>query len=242
MITNQKSGTSIDEIANGIFRISTPVPPESIPGGFTFNQYLIVDDCPLLYHSGLRKMFPLVKEAVESVVSVSSLQYIGLSHFEADECGALNEFLEAAPDAQPLCSTTAKMVSVDDFALRPARALADGEELSLGAHVVRWIDTPHFPHGWECGHLFETTTKTLFCGDLFTQGGHEHQPLTSEDILQSSEATREVFNYFCETRQVQELAEKLASTSPHILACMHGAAWEGDGGNLLRELGTRLAQ
>lgn len=242
MITNQQSGTSIDEIADGIFRISTPVPPESIPGGFTFNQYLIVDDCPLLYHSGLRKMFPLVKEAVESVVSVSSLQYIGLSHFEADECGALNEFLEAAPDAQPLCSTTAKMVSVDDFALRPARALADGEELSLGAHVVRWIDTPHFPHGWECGHLFETTTKTLFCGDLFTQGGHEHQPLTSEDILQSSEATREVFNYFCETRQVQELAEKLASTSPHILACMHGAAWEGDGGNLLRELGTRLAQ
>ncbi len=207
MITNQQSGTSIDEIADGIFRISTPVPPESIPGGFTFNQYLIVDDCPLLYHSGLRKMFPLVKEAVESVVSVSSLQYIGLSHFEADECGALNEFLEAAPDAQPLCSTTAKMVSVDDFALRPARALADGEELSLGAHVVRWIDTPHFPHGWECGHLFETTTKTLFCGDLFTQGGHEHQPLTSEDILQSSEATREVFNYFCETRQVQELAE-----------------------------------
>ena len=242
MITNQQSGTSVDEIADGIFRISTPVPPESIPGGFTFNQYLIVDDCPLLYHSGLRKMFPLVKEAVESVVSVSSLQYIGLSHFEADECGALNEFLEAAPDAQPLCSTTAKMVSVDDFALRPARALADGEELSLGAHVVRWIDTPHFPHGWECGHLFETTTKTLFCGDLFTQGGHEHQPLTSEDILQSSEATREVFNYFCETRQVQELAEKLASTSPHILACMHGAAWEGDGGNLLRELGTRLAQ
>ena len=242
MITNQQSGTSVDEIADGIFRISTPVPPESIPGGFTFNQYLIVDDCPILYHSGLRKMFPLVKEAVESVVSVSSLRYIGLSHFEADECGALNEFLEAAPDAQPLCSTTAKMVSVDDFALRPARALADGEELSLGAHVVRWIDTPHFPHGWECGHLFETTTKTLFCGDLFTQGGHEHQPLTSKDILQSSEATREVFNYFCETRQVQELAEKLASTSPHILACMHGAAWEGDGGNLLRELGTRLAQ
>ena len=241
MITNQQSGTSVDEIGDGIFRISTPVPPEAIPGGFTFNQYLIADDCPLLYHSGPRKMFPLVKEAVESVVSVSSLRYIGLSHFEADECGALNEFLEAAPDAQPLCSTTAKMVSVDDFALRPARALADGEELSLGTHVVRWIDTPHFPHGWECGHLFETTTQTLFCGDLFTQGGHEHQPLTSEDILHSSEATREVFNYFCETRQVQEFAEKLASTSPRILACMHGAAWKGNGGNLLRELGTRLA-
>ena len=241
MITNQQSGTSIDEIENGIFRISTPVPPESIPGGFTFNQYLIVDDCPLLYHSGPRKMFPLVKEAIDSVVSASSLRYIGLSHFEADECGALNEFLEVAPDAQPLCSTTAKMVSVDDFALRPARALADGEELSLGKHVVRWIDTPHFPHGWECGHLFDTTTQTLFCGDLFTQGGHEHQPLTSDDILHSSEETRKVFNYFCETRHVQELAEKLASTSPHILACMHGSAWKGNGGDLLRVLGARLA-
>ena len=241
MITNQQSGTRIDEIESGIFRISTPVPPEAIPGGFTFNQYLIVDDCPILYHSGPRKMFPLVQEAIASIIPVSSLRYIGLSHFEADECGALNEFLEAAQDAEPLCSKTAKMVSVDDFALRPARALADGEEISLGTHVVRWIDTPHFPHGWECGHLFETTTQTLFCGDLFTQGGHEHQPLTSEDILQNSEATRDAFNYFCETRQVQELAEKLAATSPRILACMHGAAWKGDGGDLLRQLGSRLA-
>jgi flavorubredoxin len=240
MITNQKSGTTIDEIGEAIFRISTPVPPEAIPGGFTFNQFLISDDHPLLYHSGPRKMFPLVQEAIASIIPVESLRYIGLSHFEADECGALNEFLEAAPEAEPLCSRTAKMVSVDDFALRPARALADGEELSLGTHVVRWIDTPHFPHGWECGHLFESTTQTLFCGDLFTQGGHEHDALTSEDILQNSEAARDMFGYFCETRQVQELAEKLASTSPCILACMHGAAWKGDGGELLRELGRRL--
>ena len=241
MITNQKSETRIDEIGDGIFRISTPVPPQAIPGGFTFNQYLIVDDCPLLYHSGPRKMFPLVQEAIASVIPVSSLRYVGLSHFEADECGALNDFLEAAPEAEPLCSKTAKMVSVDDFALRPARALADGEEISLGTHVVRWIDTPHFPHGWECGHLFETTTQTLFCGDLFTQGGHEHQPLTSDDILQNSEATRDAFNYFCETRQVQQLANKLADTSPRILACMHGSAWKGDGADLLRQLGKNLA-
>jgi flavorubredoxin len=240
MITNTQSATSIDEIAGGIYRISTPVPPEAIPGGFTFNQYLIVDDSPLLYHTGLRKMFPLVQEAIASVIPVSSLRYIGLSHFEADECGSLNEFLEAAPKAEPLCGNIAKMVSVDDIALRPARALADGEELSIGTHIVRWIDTPHFPHGWECGHLFEKTTQTLFCGDLFTQGGHDHEPLTSEDILNSSEEMRGALDYFSHTRHVHELAEKLAATSPRILACMHGSAWQGDGAGLLRQLGGRL--
>jgi len=173
MQTNKESGTRIDEIASGIYRISTPVPPTAIPGGFTFNQYLTVDDAPLLYHTGPRKMFPLICEAIATVIPVQSLRYIGFSHYEADECGSLNDFLEAAPEAEPLCSSIAKMVSVDDIALRPAHALADGEELSLGAHTVRWTDTPHLPHAWECGHLFETTTKTLFCGDLFTQGGHE---------------------------------------------------------------------
>ena len=241
MITNEESGTRIDEIASGIHRISTPVPPEQIPGGFTFNQYLIVDDAPLLYHTGPRKIFPLVKAAIASVIPVHSLRYIGFSHYEADECGTLNDFLEAAPEAEPLCSTIAKMVSIDDIALRPARALADGEELSLGAHVVRWIDTPHFPHAWECGHLFETTTKTLFCGDLFTQGGHEHEPLTTEDILNPSEEMRSALDYFSQTRLVHELAEKLAITSPRVLACMHGAAWEGDGAALLRQLAGRLA-
>jgi len=241
MIINKQSGTSVDEIADGIHRISTPVPPELIPGGFTFNQYLIVDDAPMLYHTGPRKMFPLVQEAVASVIPVSSLRYLGLSHFEADECGSLNEFLGAAPDAEPLCSNIAKMVSLDDYASRPARAMADGEELSLGSHVVRWIDTPHFPHGWECGHLFETTTETLFCGDLFTQGGSEHSPLTSDDILNSSEQMRSMLDYFSQTRLVDELAEKLAATSPRILACMHGSAWQGDGASLLRSLGRRLA-
>lgn len=169
MIVNPQSNTRIDEIAEGIHRISTPVPPEIVPGGFTFNQYLIVDESPLLYHTGPRKMFPLVFEAIESILPVNALRYVSFSHYEADECGSLNEFLEAAPHAEALCGSIAKMVSIDDIAIRPAVALADGEELSLGSHVVRWIDTPHFPHGWECGHLFETTTKTLFCGDLFTQ-------------------------------------------------------------------------
>ena len=241
MNTSKQTGTRIDEIANGIYRISTPVPPEAIPGGFTFNQYLVVDDAPLLHHTGLLKMFPAVREAIASVIPPESLRYISFSHYEADECGSLNEFLELAPQAEPLCSQVAKMVSVDDVALRPAHALADGQELSLGSHVVRWIDTPHLPHAWECGHLFETTTKTLFCGDLFTQGGHEHEPLTSNDILEPSEAMRGGLDYFSQTRQVHELMEKLASTSPQVLACMHGSAWQGDGAALLRQLAGRLA-
>jgi flavorubredoxin len=186
-------------------------------------------------------MFPLVRESIASIIPVGSLRYIGFSHFEADECGSLNEFLEVAPDAEPLCSQIAKLVSVDDVAVRPARALADGEELSLGEHVVVWTDTPHFPHAWECGHLFEKTTETLFCGDLFTQGGHEHAPLITDDILSTSEEMRRGMDYFSQTRFAEQLAEKLAATSPRILACMHGSAWKGDGAALLLRLGQRLA-
>jgi len=240
MTSSKETATTIDEIASGIYRISTPVPPTAIPGGFTFNQYLITDDAPLLYHTGPRKMFPLISEAIASVIPVQSLRHIAFSHYEADECGSLNDFLALAPAAEPLCSRIAKMVSVDDIAIRPARALGDGEELSLGAHVVRWIDTPHLPHAWECGHLFETTTRTLFCGDLFTQGGHQHEPLTTQDILDPSEKMRSGLDYFSQTRQVSELMEKLALTSPRILACMHGSAWQGDGAALLRQLAGRL--
>jgi len=133
------------------------------------------------------------------------------------------------------------MVSVDDVALRPARALADGEELSLGSHTVRWFDTPHFPHGWECGHLFEKTTRTLFCGDLFTQPGAEHEPLTRDDIFAPSERMRRVMDYYSGTSSTRALSEKLAGSSPEILACMHGSAWAGDGAALLRRLGAALA-
>jgi flavorubredoxin len=240
MKTSKQDGTRIDEIADGVYRISTPIPPSAMPGGFTFNQYLVVDDSPLLYHSGPHKLFPLVSEAIASVLPVRDLRYVGFSHFEADECGALNDFLALAPAAEPLCGKIAKMTSVDDVALRPARALADGEELSLGRHTVRWIDTPHLPHAWECGHLFERRTETLFCGDLFTQGGHDHRPLTTTDILEPSEAMRGKLDYFSQTRRVHELAEKLAATAPRVLGCMHGAAWEGDGAGLLRELAQRL--
>ena len=240
-ITNSESNTSVADIGDGIYRISTPLPPNpALPGGFTFNQYLIVDDEPLLFHTGPRKLFPLVREAIEAIIPVSNLRYLGLSHFEADECGALNEFLAAAPNAVPLCGALAKMISVDDFADREARGLGDGEQLSLGAHTVRWIDTPHLPHGWECGYLFEQTTRTLLCGDLFTQPGAEHAPITDGDILGPSEAMRAAMDYFAHAANTGELLAKLAATEPTTLACMHGAAWQGNGSELIGQLAAAL--
>ena len=239
MITNSASGTRVDEVSEGIYRISTPV--TILPGGFSFNQYLVLDEQPLLFHSGPRGLFPLVKEAVAAVMPVETLRYVGLSHFEADECGALNEFLAVAPGAVPVCSQVAAMVSVDDFATRKARALADGEVLALGQRRVRWIDTPHVPHGWECGYLFEETTRTLLCGDLFTQGGAEHAPVTESDILGPSEAMRAGLDYYAHGPNTRPSLERLADLAPSTLACMHGSAWKGDGRGLLLALADRVA-
>ena len=233
--------TRIDEIADGIHRISTAIPPEAMPGGFTFNQFLIGDEEPLLYHTGLRKLFPDVRAALERVLPLSKLRYVAFSHYEADECGTLNDFLALAPRAVPVCSAIAKMVSVDDVSTRPARALADGEELTLGRHRVRWLSTPHLPHAWECGHLFESSTRTLFCGDLFTQLGDRHEPVTERDILGPSEQARVAFDYYANPRDQHALFEKLARTEPRLLACMHGSSWRGDGAKLLGELDRRLA-
>ena len=238
MITNAASGTRVDEVADGIYRISTPV--TVLPGGFTFNQYLVLDDEPLLFHSGPRRMFPLVSEAVASVMPVERLRYLGLSHFEADECGALNEFLAAAPQAVPVCGQIAAMVSVNDVADRRARALADGETLALGRHRVRWLDTPHVPHAWECGFLYEEKTRTLLCGDLFTQPGANNPPVTDGDILGPSEAFRSHLDYFSHTKHARALLGKLAATQPRTLACMHGSSWRGDGAALLRALADSL--
>lgn len=237
--TNAASGTNVSEIAAGIYRINTPT--DTVPGGFSFNQYLILDDQPLLFHTGPRKMFPLVCEAVESIMPAKALRYVALSHFEADECGSLNEWLEAAPHAAPLCSQVAALVSVNDVANRPARAMADGEELNLGAHTVKWLDTPHMPHGWETGYLMDTATGTMFCGDLFTQGGRGAVALTQSDILEPSEAFRMPMDYFSHSTNAGSLIEKLARERPATLACMHGSAWTGDGAGLLRALGRRLA-
>lgn len=239
-VTDRDSGTRVDEIADGIYRISMSVPPTAVPGGFTFNQYLVLDDEPLLFHTGPRRMFPLLRDAVAHVMPLHRLRHIGLSHFEADECGALNELLAAAPEATPLCGRIAAMVSVEDYADRPPRALADGEVLSLGRHEVIWYDTPHLPHAWECGFLMETRTRTLFCGDLFTQGGLGDPPLTETDILEPSETLRAELDYFSHTKHARPMLDRLAEAKPTTLACMHGSAWRGDGSALLRALADRL--
>jgi len=232
------SGTTVDEIADGIYRIATPV-AEPAPG-FSYNQYLVVDEAPLLFHTGPRRMFPLVREAVAAVLPVERLRYVGFSHFEADECGSLNEWLAVAPQATPVCSQVAAMVSVNDVADRPARPLADGEMLDLGRHKVRWHDAPHLPHGWETGYLFDATTRTLLSGDLFTQGGAVHPPTTEGDILGPSEAFRAMMDYYSHTRNARALLEKLAAEEPTTLALMHGSAWKGNGAGLLRALATAL--
>lgn len=239
-MTTRPDSTRIDEIADGIHRISTAIPPEAMPGGFTFNQFLIAGDEPLLYHTGLRRIFPAVRAAIERVVPVAKLRYVAFSHYEADECGTLNDFLRLAPRAEPMCSAIAKMVSVDDTSERPARGLADGEEFALGRHRLRWLATPHLPHAWECGHLFETTTRTLFCGDLFTQLGDRHEPVTEKDILGPSTAAREVFDYYANSRDQSAKFERLARLEPRTLACMHGASWRGDGAALLKALARSL--
>ena len=234
MITNAHTGTNVEEIADGIYRINTPV---EIPNGaFSFNQYLVQDDEPLLFHTGPRRMFPLVSEAVGHVLPPERLRWIAFSHFESDECGSLNEWLAVAQSAQPLCSATAALVSVADVADREPRGLADGETLPTGRRTLRWFDAPHLPHGWETGYLADESTRTLFCGDLFTQPGRGDAALTSTDILGPSEAFRREMDYYAHSRNAGPLFAKLAAFEPQTLACMHGSAWRGDGAALLREL------
>ncbi len=239
MITNAGSGTNVHEIAPGIYRINTPV---QIPGGpgFNFNQYLIADAEPLVFHTGPRRMFPLVAEAIGRVLPLETIRYVAFSHVEADECGALNDFLVAAPRAVPVCGQIAAMVSVNDLADRPARGLADGEVLTTGKLALRWFDAPHVPHGWECGFMMETQTRTLLCGDLFTQGGTGAKPITECDILGPSEAFRGQMDYYAHASQTAAVLERLALEQPQVLACMHGSAYQGDGAVLLRALAKTL--
>jgi flavorubredoxin len=240
MITNIESNTRIDEIAEGIYRISTPVPPSAIPGGFSYNQYLVVDDDPLLFHTGPRRLFALVRQAVDAVLPAERLRYVCLSHVESDECGSLNDFLAIAPRAEPLCSEIAAKISLGDLADRTPRGLADGEELVLGRRTVRWVDAPHLPHAWECGYLFDLRSRTLLCGDLFTQPGAENPALTTGDVLGPSEAMRAGLDYFAHGRGDTDRLERLAALGPSTLACMHGSAWHGDAPALLRALGRAL--
>src|SRR5688572_9531208 len=240
MITNASSGTNLHEIAPGIYRINTPLQLPGDAGGFNFNQYLIADDEPLLFHTGPKRMFPLVAEAIGAVLPLSSLRHVAFSHYEADECGSLNDFLAAAPQAQAVCGRIGAMVSVNDVAARPARALADGEVLAIGRHKLKWFDAPHVPHGWECGFMMETETRTLLCGDLFTQGGSGATPVTDADILEPSEQFRQQMDYYAHTPATAATLERIAREEPRTLACMHGSAYRGDGAKLLRALSGSL--
>ncbi|MBI4816367.1 MAG: MBL fold metallo-hydrolase [Deltaproteobacteria bacterium] len=240
VITNHATGTRVDEIGRGLFRITTPLPTTGVPAGFSFNQFLLVDEKPLLFHTGPRKLFPLVREAISAIMPVERLSYIGFGHVEADECGSLNDFLAIAPNAVPVCGTVAATMSIDDLSNRPARALADGELLPVGRALLKWIDAPHFPHAWDSGYLFDLTSRTLLAGDLFAQPGSQHPPVTESDILESSEKLRSTMDYFSRSDRTSVFIEKLAALDPLLLACMHGAAYRGDGAELLRALGQRI--
>jgi flavorubredoxin len=237
-IINPQTGSRIDEIADGIFRISVPVPEQAIPipGGFTFNQFLIVDEQPLLFHTGPRAMFPLVHEALSHVLAPDKLRWVAFSHFEDDECGAANQWLGVAPTAQVLCSNVAAMVQGGAFD-RACVPMADGEERSIGRHTLRWFDAPHVPHSWDCGFLAEISTRTLFCGDLFTQPGAGVAPLTEGDILGPSEAMRQGMpDYFATGPKTKDTLARLAAFEAKTLACMHGSSFQGNSGALLGEL------
>lgn len=238
MITNPHSGTRIDEIASGIYRISTRL--DVVPGGFTFNSFLVAGEEPLLFHTGFRKLFSFTAEAIAAVLPVASLRWVGGSHFEGDEFGAMNDFLEAAPQATAFGAEIGVLTSVNDFALRPGRGLQDGERLSLGSHRMEWLYTPHVPHGWDCGILFDHTTGTLLCGDLFTQAGGEVPPVTESEILTASEGMRGMMEYYAHASSTSSILGRVADRKPSLLACQHGSAYRGDGAALLRELAVRI--
>ena len=240
MITNQQSGTRVDEVAAGIYRICTPL--DVIPGGFTFNSYLVDGDEALLFHAGYKRLFPLTLEAVRAVMPAEKLRWIGGSHFEGDEFGALNEFLNVAPEATPFGSEVGVLTSLNDYAIRPARGLADGEEFSMGGRRLQWLYTPHVPHGWDCGVLFDVETRTLLCGDLFTQPGAGMAPVTESEVLTASEGMRGMMDYYAHATSTGAVLERLAGLAPGMLACQHGSAYRGDGAALLRELAATLAR
>lgn len=214
--------TLTDEIADGIYRFSTCV-PEAAPGGFTFNQFLIKADEPLLFHTGPRRMFPLVSAAIARVIPLASIRWITFGHVESDECGAMNELLAAAPRAEVAHGEIGCMVSLNDLCDRPPRKLADGEVIDLGGKRVRHLDTPHVPHNWEARLLFEETTNTLFCGDLFTRAG-EGPALTTEDIVEPALVAEELFRATALSTAVVPTIRRLAELDPKTLALMHGSS------------------
>ena len=228
---------STTEIAKDVYRISLFVPEINLE----FSHFLVRDDEPLLFHAGLRGMFPALREEVSRLIDVSKIRHIGFSHFESDECGALNHWLELAPAAQPVCGLVGALVSVNDFSIRAARVLTRDDILSTGSYRFRFIPTPHVPHGWDAGVLFEESEQTLFCSDLFHQWGL-HKPATEADIMErckdallQSEAGP-FANYVPYTHHTGRVLETLAEYRPKTLATMHGSCYYGDGAQALRDL------
>jgi flavorubredoxin len=228
--------TNVHEIADGIYRLSTFVPEIEPPAGFVFNQFLILGEEPLLFHTGPRRMFPLVRDAVARLIPPETLRWISFGHFEADECGSMNEWLAIAPDAEIVHGQTCVSVSLNDIADRPPRMLADGEVIDLGGGKrVRYLDTPHTPHSWDAGLIFEESTATLLCGDLFTQLG-DGPALTDRDIVGPAIAGEDLFNYSSLNPNMGTTIRTLADLAPRTLALMHGPSFAGDGAAALRAL------
>ncbi len=234
----------VTEIGPEIYRISTYFPQADLQ----FCQFLVRDNEPLLYHTGMRRLFPQVRDAVATLIDPSKIRWIGLSHFEADECGSLDLWQELAPDSSAVCSYIAKIVSIDDFAaVRPAKDLADEELLVTGKFRFRFIRTPHVPHCWEAGHLFEETTGALFCSDLFQQNG-DVEPVTSSDVIGRFRQMLIDYEkgpragYLPFTSQSEALLRKIASHKPKIIATMHGSTYIGDGEHALADLSLAMKE
>jgi flavorubredoxin len=229
--------TTIDEINDGIYRISTFVPD----AGLSFNQILVTGEQPFLFHTGMRALFPLVTEAVARVLPIEDLRWISFGHVEADECGSLNQWLAAAPAAEVAFGAVGCMVSVNDMADRSPRALADGDTLDLGGRRLRYLATPHVPHGWDAGVFYEELTGTLLCGDLFTQMG-DGPALSDASPMDATVAAEDAFGYTCLAPTTVQTVERLADLEPTTLALMHGPAHQGQAGTWLHELATSYAE
>ena len=228
--------TRIDEIAEGIHRLSVHVPDIAPPAGFTFNHFLVRGEEPLLFHTGLRRMFPLLRDAVARLIPLETLRWISFGHYEADECGAMNEWLSVAPKAEVAHGQTGCMVSLNDMADRAPRLLKDGTVIDIGrGKRLRYIDTPHVPHGWDAGVLFEEGSSTLLCGDLFTQLG-DGPAMTEGDIVGPAIQGEDLFGYSSLNPGMGATIRRLAETAPRTLALLHGPSFRGDGAAALRDL------
>jgi flavorubredoxin len=234
--------TQLDEIADGIYRLSTFVPEVAPPAGFTFNQFLIAADEPLLFHTGPRGMFPLVAETVGRVLPVESVRWITFGHVESDECGSMNMWLAAAPESQVAHGGLGCDVSLNDLCDRPPRALADGEVIDLGGKRVRHIDTPHVPHGWEAGVLFEETTNTLLCGDLLSHLGGRDVAIRTDDVVAPALEAEAMFRSMSMAPDTGDRLRSLGDLAPTTLAIMHGSSFSGDGKRALHDFATAVEE